>query len=107
MKMRDELGVLYEDTDFLSPEWLRQLKAVEILRCVWIQQYGWSKGKVYWREADNLPPHKQLIMVIRPFKYAFVGPIALLVLFVLNVLTRLFIRQQSLSTAESIICDFR
>jgi transposase len=22
MKMRDELGVLYEDTDFLSPEWL-------------------------------------------------------------------------------------
>lgn len=40
---------------------MRQLKAVETLRCVWIQQYGWCKGKVYWREADNLPPHKQLI----------------------------------------------
>lgn len=52
------LSALY---DPLSPEWLRQLKAVEILRCVWIQQYGWSGGKVYWREADNLPPHKQLI----------------------------------------------
>jgi transposase len=47
--------------DPLSPEWLRQLKAVEILRCVWIQQYVWRKGQVYWREADNLPPHKQLI----------------------------------------------
>lgn len=52
------LSALY---DSLSPEWLRQLKAVEILRCVWIQQYGWSGGKVYWREADDLPPHKQLI----------------------------------------------
>ena len=52
------LSALY---DPLSPEWLRQLKAVEILRCVWIQQYGVSEGKVYWREADDLPPHKQLI----------------------------------------------
>jgi len=49
------LSTLY---DPLSPEWLRQLKAVEILRCVWIQQYGWPGGQVYWREADNLPPHK-------------------------------------------------
>jgi transposase len=52
------LSALY---DPLSPEWLRHLKAVEILRCVWIQQYGWCQGKVYWREADDLPPHKLLI----------------------------------------------
>jgi hypothetical protein len=52
------LSALY---DPLSPEWWRQLKAVEILCCVWIQQYGWPGGPVYWREADNLPPHKQLI----------------------------------------------
>ncbi|MEG4104885.1 hypothetical protein [Microcoleus sp. S13_C5] len=52
------LSALY---DPLSPEWLRQLKAVEILRCVWIQQYRWWGGKVYWGSADDLPPHKQLI----------------------------------------------
>ncbi|MEG4092822.1 hypothetical protein QUA38_26120 [Microcoleus sp. Pol12B4] len=52
------LSALY---DPLSPECLRKLKAVEILCCVWIQQYGWCKGKVYWPEADDLTPHKQLI----------------------------------------------
>ncbi|MEG4575813.1 hypothetical protein QUA56_24555 [Microcoleus sp. N3A4] len=29
---------------------------------MWIQQYRWCKGQVYWPEADNLPPHKQLII---------------------------------------------
>ena len=52
------LSALY---DPLSPEWWCQLKVVEILRCVWIQQYGWRKDQVYWREADYLPAHKQLI----------------------------------------------
>ncbi|NEU80291.1 IS1182 family transposase [Nostoc sp. UIC 10630] len=52
------LAALY---DASNPEWLRHLKAVEILRCVWVQQYELQQGQVYWREADNLPPNKQLI----------------------------------------------
>ena len=53
------LSALY---DPLSPAWLRQLKAVEILRCVWIQQYELRSGQVYWRADEHLPPHKQLIV---------------------------------------------
>lgn len=46
------LSALYDPS---NPEWLRQLKAVEILRCVWIQQYHMQQGQVCWREADNKP----------------------------------------------------
>ena len=52
------LQALYDPS---NPEWLRHLKAVEILRCVWVQQYEIQQGQVYWRPADNLPPNKQLI----------------------------------------------
>lgn len=49
------LAALYADA---SPEWLRQLPAVETLRQVWVQQYYLTAEKVQWRtaEAQGLPP---------------------------------------------------
>jgi transposase len=52
------LQALYDPS---SPEWLRHLKAVETLRRVWVQQYELQQEQVCWRQADNLPPNKQLI----------------------------------------------
>ncbi len=39
-----------------SPTWLREIPAVEILRQTWVHQYYVDKGKLRWREAENLPP---------------------------------------------------
>ncbi len=42
--------------------WLRQIKAVEILRQVWIQQfYLDSSGSIQLRKAANCPPSAILI----------------------------------------------
>lgn len=42
-------------------DWLRQIPAVEVLRQVWVQQYYLDEVGVHWREAQNLPPHQQMI----------------------------------------------
>jgi transposase len=41
-----------------TPEWVRQLPAVETLRHVWVQQYSLGQEKLHWRtaEAQGLPP---------------------------------------------------
>jgi transposase len=40
-----------------TPEWLRDLPAVEILRLVWVQQfYAPVDNKVQWRTPKDLPP---------------------------------------------------
>ncbi len=44
-----------------APLWLRQIKAVEILRRVWLQQYLVQNGSIQLREASNLPPSDQMI----------------------------------------------
>jgi transposase len=44
-----------------TPEEIRAQEAVEILRCVWIQQYYMKDGQVCWRESGNLPPGELLI----------------------------------------------
>jgi transposase len=37
--------------------WLSAIPAVDILRQVWVQQYGVENGKVYWRsEQEGIPP---------------------------------------------------
>jgi transposase len=43
--------------------WLRELPAVQILRCVWIQQFYASDpgSPVHWRVAEDLPSAPQLI----------------------------------------------
>lgn len=44
-----------------TPEWLRQIPAVEILRRVWVQQYYIEVGQVFYRQTDQLPPPSQRI----------------------------------------------
>jgi transposase len=48
------LDRIYDDPS--SPPWLREIPAVEILRRTWVHQYYLDKGKLRWREAENLPP---------------------------------------------------
>ncbi|MBE9054219.1 IS1182 family transposase [Nostocales cyanobacterium LEGE 11386] len=42
----------------VAPEWLRQIKAVEILRQVWVQQFyaPGEDGEVQWRKTKDMPP---------------------------------------------------
>lgn len=43
-----------------TPEWLRQLPSVEILRQVWVQQYTVIEGQLVWRQPQTtgVPPNK-------------------------------------------------
>ncbi len=52
------LTAIYADQ---SPLHLRQLPAVEMLRCIWMQQYYLENDVVYWRARDNMPPNNLLI----------------------------------------------
>jgi len=45
-----------------APSWLREIPAVEVLRQVWLQQYYTEQGHIRWRNNDELPPHKLLIV---------------------------------------------
>src|SRR6266487_2820384 len=36
--------------------WLREVPAVEVLRRVWVQQYGSHEGTPYWRSDEDIPP---------------------------------------------------
>ena len=47
--------------DVQSPQWLRTVPAVDILRQVWIQQYYVQDGELKWRAAEDLPPNKRSI----------------------------------------------
>jgi transposase len=39
-----------------TPEWLRTLPAVDILRQVWVHNFVTLEGIVHWRQKDNIPP---------------------------------------------------
>ncbi len=43
-----------------SPSALRERVALQTLRAIWLQQY-YGDHDVRWRDADDLPPHAQLI----------------------------------------------
>jgi transposase len=45
-----------------TPAGLRTLPTAEVLRQVWLQQYYTEDGCLRWREVDELPPHKWLIV---------------------------------------------
>lgn len=49
------LDAIYDDA---TPEWLRQIPAVETLRQVWLQQFyaPAEDGSVQWRSPKDLPP---------------------------------------------------
>lgn len=42
--------------DSLSPAWLREIPAIEVLRRIWVQNYFVEDEYLRWREAENLPP---------------------------------------------------
>ncbi|MGB3206883.1 MAG: transposase [Crinalium sp.] len=48
------LAAIYDDPNGLP--WLRNIKAVEVLRQTWVHQYFVDNAQVRWREAKNLPP---------------------------------------------------
>lgn len=56
------LIAIYEDET--TPQWLRQIPAIEILRQTWVHQYyidytnveSGKPGKLCWRNAADLPP---------------------------------------------------
>jgi transposase len=39
-----------------TPETVQKELAVEILRCVWVQQYYIQDEALFWRQSDNVPP---------------------------------------------------
>ena len=48
--------------DERTPAYLRQLPALQLLQCVWIQQYWVQKGRLQWRtDAQGLPPSDRFI----------------------------------------------
>jgi transposase len=60
----DGLALLHALRGPAAPTWLGQVPAVEILRCVWVQQYHVPDptGRVRWRLAGDLPPGATLIV---------------------------------------------
>ncbi len=44
-----------------SPAWLREVPALLILRCVWIQQFYAHETLTRWRKAPNLPAGRLLV----------------------------------------------
>ncbi len=42
--------------DSETPDWLRQIPAVETLRRIWVQNYQQEEGAIHWRTNDTIPP---------------------------------------------------
>ena len=51
--------------DGSSPDWLRQVPAVETLRRVWVQQYYVCSNKIHWRTEQGIPP--ATLMISSPY----------------------------------------
>lgn len=51
------------DAIYSTPElnWLAHVRAVEILRRVWVQQFELIEGKPHFRANDNIPPPPKMI----------------------------------------------
>jgi transposase len=66
LELAEEIGAdgryllekVYTSTDYL---WLRELPAIERVRCIWIQQYHASEQGAVWRKDQELPPSALLI----------------------------------------------
>lgn len=52
------LEKIYGSLDFA---WLQRIPAIEVLRCIWIQQYHASSQGVVWRKDQELPPSALLL----------------------------------------------
>ncbi|MGI8586327.1 MAG: IS1182 family transposase [Chloroflexia bacterium] len=53
---RDGFALLAALDDATSPPWLRQVRALQLLRRVWWQNYTRTGDQVGWRDPDNIPP---------------------------------------------------
>jgi transposase len=58
---RDGSNLLADIYAIDAPLFLREIPAVEILRCIWLQNYVWVEGQLRWRSNEELPPGKQFI----------------------------------------------
>jgi transposase len=54
------LQAIYSET---GPQELKESPKVDILRRIWVQQFYWTDGKVYWRTKDKWgqPPAGKMI----------------------------------------------
>lgn len=59
---QDLLKRLYDEQ---TPDFLRQVPAVQVLRLVWLQQYQVVDDQIGWRLAGNVPPAE--IMINSPY----------------------------------------
>jgi transposase len=48
------LKAIYDEST--TPQWLREIPAVETLRITWIHQYWIDNGQLHWRSHKDLPP---------------------------------------------------
>jgi len=48
------LQAIYDDPT--TPQWLREIPAIETLRIAWVHQYWIDNGQLYWRSHKDLPP---------------------------------------------------
>ena len=48
------LEAIYDEPT--TPQWLREIPAVETLRIAWIHQYWIDNGQLHWRSHKDLPP---------------------------------------------------
>lgn len=51
------LATIYANRDWT---WLANIKAIDTLRQVWLQQFQLVEGQVQWRANDNIPPRFNL-----------------------------------------------
>ena len=48
------LQAIYEEPT--TPQWLREIPAIETLRIAWVDQYWIENGQLHWRSHKDLPP---------------------------------------------------
>ena len=48
------LEAIYEEPT--TPQWLREIPAIETLRITWVHQYRIDNGQLLWRTHNDLPP---------------------------------------------------
>lgn len=55
-RLLDGMIILEAIYDATTPQWLRAIPAVEILRIAWVHQYWIDNGQLQWRSHKDLPP---------------------------------------------------
>jgi transposase len=52
----DGWTLLADIFDPAAPTFLREVPAVQILRQIWVQNYRYENGHLFWREQNDIPP---------------------------------------------------